>query len=577
MKFDKKKYIHYFIVLTAGVLLGWLIFGRGSSGQQDTLTDSEHSESEAEWWTCSMHPQIQQQEPGNCPICGMKLIPMKSGTTDTGPGQIEMSESAVKSAKIQTSFVELSQAEKEIFLQGKVLADERRISVQPAHFSGRIEKLYIAFEGEKVYAGQKLAVIYSPQLVTAQKELFEALKSIDTYPQLAEAARNKLKLWKLTDKQISEIENSGKVTEYFDVLADVSGYVTKLNISVGDYVKTGDVLFETVDLNKVWIVFDAYEKDLPFLKIGDKINFTVSSLADKSYETKISYIDPVIDPVKRTASVRTEINNRGSELKPEMFVSGKLSANLSHKKDALTVPKSAVMWTGKRSIVYVKVPNTEFPLFELREVSLGESLGNFYVITGGLKEGEEIVTNGTYTIDAAAQLNNKYSMMNPPDDLLKNVVPDYVSETPAKFKDQISRVLTAYLSMTESFVAADAGTVKKEASLFKNALTSVDMELIKGDAHQYWMTQLKVLNENIKKIIETNNIDTQRKAFKPFSAAMINVMKSFGVNKQTVYVQFCPMADDNKGGFWLSAESKILNPYFGDMMLHCGETKDTIQ
>ena len=133
---------------------------------------------------------------------------------------------------------------------------------------------------------------------------------------------------------IENIEKNGKVKEYFDVLADVTGYVSKRNVSVGEYVKTGDVLFEIVNLNRVWVVFDAYEKDLSFLKVGNNISFTVSSLSGKTFESKINYIDPVIDSQKRTAAVRTEISNSGGILKPEMFVSGKLTSSLSHKKDA---------------------------------------------------------------------------------------------------------------------------------------------------------------------------------------------------------------------------------------------------
>ncbi len=557
--------------------MGWMIFGGNNTETKDPHEGHDHSENEIDRWTCSMHPQINLPDEGDCPICGMDLIPVQSSVYETGSGQIEMSASAIKLAGIQTTFVEFSKAEKEIRLQGKIKADERRKSVQTAHFSGRIEKLYIAFEGEKIFKGQKLASIYSPQLLIAQKELFEALKSIDTYPQLVNAARNKLKLWKLTDKQISDIEKSGKVKEYFDVLADVTGFVSKRNVSVGEYVKTGDVLFEIVNLNRVWVVFDAYEKDLSFLKVGDKISFTVSSLSGKTFESKINYIDPVIDPQKRTAAVRTELSNSGGLLKPEMFVSGKLTTSLSHKKNALTIPKSAVMWTGKRSIVYVKVPNTDIPLFELREVRLGESLGAFYVIEKGLKEGEEIVTNGTYTLDAAAQLNNKYSMMNPPEELIKDPVPDYKNETPDEFRSQLNDVLTAYLSLKESLIAADASTSKKEALLIQSGLKNTNIKLLKGDAHKHWMKQLKILKDNLKEIISTENIDTQRKAFKPLSASIINVMQSFGINNKTVFVQFCPMADNDKGAYWLSTEQQISNPYFGDMMLRCGETKDTIQ
>ncbi len=576
MKTLKNKHLAINIgIFIIGILIGWLIIGGNEQTPETDHTGHNHAV-ENQTWTCSMHPQIKQPEPGDCPICGMDLIPITSNSGSSNPAQIEMSEEAIRLANIQTSLVELSSTEKEIFLQGKVEIDERLISTQSIHFAGRIEKLYVAFEGEKVRKGQKLATIYSPQLVTAQNELFEAIKSKESYPQLYTAAKNKLKLWKLTDNQISGIEKKGVVQENFDIRADVSGYVMKRAVSVGDYVKTGDMLFKIANLNRLWVVFDVYEKDLPFISINNKIDFSVNSLPSKSFSAKISYIDPVINPQKRTASIRTEIINTGGLLKPEMFVNGKLTANLSHRENAIVVPKSAIMWTGKRSIVYVKVPDTNIPVFELREIELGEPLGNFYVVTTGINEGDEIVTNGAFTVDAAAQLNSKYSMMNPPIKETKDEVPDNRKTTAEKFVKQLNVVLLSYLALKENLIAANAQSAKKEALTILNNLKKTNMMLLKGEAHEYWMTQLKILNKEAGIISKAGNIDTQRKSFKTFSDVMINLIKSYGLQSDKVYIQFCPMADNDNGAFWLSAQKQISNPYFGDMMLRCGETKDSI-
>jgi len=507
----------------------------------------------------------------------MDLILAKSSSASSSPAQIEMSEQAVKLANIQTEPVKLSSAKKEIHLQGKIEIDERRISTQSAHFPGRIEKLYVAFEGERILNGQRLASIYSPKLVTAQKELLEAAESKSEYPQLYTAAKNKLKLLKLSEEQIEQIENSGTVKEYFDIRADASGYITQKRVSPGDYIRAGEALFDVADLQKLWVKFDAYERDLPFISKGDKIEFTVSSVPSKTYSVKINYIDPIIDQQKRTASLRAEVANSDGTIKPQMFVQGKLSSSLKYAKEALVIPKSAVMWTGKRSVVYVKVPEADIPLFEFREIETGESLGNFYVVNNGLKEGEQVVTNGTFTVDAAAQLNSKYSMMNPPVKEKKEEVPDYSTERPDAFAKQLQSVLSVYLALTESLTAADSETAKKEAEKLLKALEKTDMSLLKGDAHDYWMMQSKIIKEQGKKIAGSKNIDTQRKAFKPFSQAIINTSKSYVPNGEPLYIQFCPMADDDAGAFWLSTQKEIANPYFGDMMLRCGETKDTIQ
>jgi len=252
-----------------------------------------------------------------------------------------------------------------------------------------------------------------PPLITAQEELFEAIKYQATNPALVESVRKKLKLWKLTDKQIAKMESSGKVQTELDILSDYSGIVTKRMVAVGDHVQEGNVLYEMVNLNRVWVIFDAYESDIPWIKLGDKITFSVPSIPGKTFTGKITFMDPVINPQTRVAYVRTELANPKQLLKPDMFSNGIIKTTLPNVKSALLIPKSAVLWTGKRAIVYVKDLDKEKPTFEYREIVLGEDAGSYYVVKEGLKEGEEIVTNGVFKIDAAAQLQGKPSMMNP--------------------------------------------------------------------------------------------------------------------------------------------------------------------
>jgi Cu(I)/Ag(I) efflux system membrane fusion protein len=278
--------------------------------------------------------------------------------------------------------------------------------------SGRIEKLFVTFTGENVKRGQPLATIYSPELLNAQQELIEATKMKDIQPAILEAVRDKLRLWKLTDEQIAQLENSGEVSPFIDVAATTSGIVISKNVNQGDYVNTGTVLFAIADLSKVWAVFDAYESDLPFLKIGDQVEYTLQSLPGKTFSGKISFINPILDSSTRTAKVRVETINPGMELKPEMYANAIIKSTLKQYNNEVVIPKSAILWTGKRSIVYVKQPDTDTPAFLLREIELGPSLGDSYVVLSGLSDGDEVVTNGAFTIDASAQLAGKRSMMN---------------------------------------------------------------------------------------------------------------------------------------------------------------------
>src|SRR5690606_4642231 len=255
--------------------------------------------------------------------------------------------------------------------------------------------------------------IYSPDLVTAQEELFEARKIKEIQPALFHAAKEKLKNWKLTDEQIDRILSSGNTIDQFPILANVSGYVTQKMVNLGDYVVKGDPIYEISDLSKVWVLFDVYESDLTWVKNGARLTFTIESIPGKTFNGRISYIDPVIDTKTRVTKARVETVNRNFQLKPEMFVSGTLEAKASNSQNAITVPKSAVMWTGKRSLVYVMQTSMQGVNFQMREVTLGAELGKSYIIESGLEPGEEIAVNGTFSIDAAAQLAGKPSMMSP--------------------------------------------------------------------------------------------------------------------------------------------------------------------
>ena len=411
-KFKTKSLIFYLSLIAIGGLAGYLI--STSAHQHIEPSPNQHIESsENQIWTCSMHPQIRKTEPGKCPLCGMDLIPLNTDESGSNPMAIQMSPTAMKLANVQTTIVGNQKPEKEIRLNGKVQPDERMVVSQSSHIPGRIEQLQVNFTGEFVQKAQTLATIYSPDLVMAQEELFEASKIKNSQPALYEAAREKLKNWKLTDKQINHLLTSEKKLENFPVTADVSGVVLSKNVNLGDYIQRGQTIYQIADLSKVWVLFDVYESDMTWIDKGDTVEFTVQSLPGEKFSAAVSFIDRVINPKTRVAQARVEMKNKGLKLKPEMFVSGVITSPLETEKEALVVPKSAVMWTGERSVVYVKGESEKGVLFTMREVTLGPALGDSYVIASGLETGEEIATKGTFSIDAAAQLSGKPSMMSP--------------------------------------------------------------------------------------------------------------------------------------------------------------------
>jgi Cu(I)/Ag(I) efflux system membrane fusion protein len=398
-----------FLLILAGLFLGWLFFHSNNK----TVNDQKSTpEAKKQIWTCAMHPQIKVDHAGKCPICGMELILLQNAGANVDSNAVVFSKEAMELANVSTSIVSHRKPVKEVRLYGKVQADERLLQNQVAHIGGRIEKLYVNFTGEPVRKGQLLAMIYSPDLITAQQELIEAAKSKQTQPDIYQAAMQKLMQWMLTENQIAQIEKSGKVKTDFEVYSNTSGIVTGKRVSTGDHVSEGSVLFDIANLSSVWVLFEAYESDLPFLKVGNTISFTLQAVPGTNFSANIQFIDPVIDPVNRVAKVRVEVSNVGGKLKPEMFATGVVKANLNEFKDKLVIPRSAVLWTGKRSIVYVKQPNAEEINFKMCEIELGPMLGNSYVVESGLTEGEEIVTDGTFSVDAVSQLAGKPSMMS---------------------------------------------------------------------------------------------------------------------------------------------------------------------
>ncbi|NMC40828.1 MAG: efflux RND transporter periplasmic adaptor subunit, partial [Bacteroidales bacterium] len=399
------------IFLVLGIFTGWLIF----HPEKAELSEHNHQSDTVQGpiWTCAMHPQIRMDKPGKCPLCGMDLIPLiqEAGGSEN-PAALHLTREAVQLANVMTAKVTGQKALKEVFLYGKVQEDERLNQSQVTHVSGRIEKLYVSFTGEPVREGQLVAQIYSPELITAQQELLEAAKLKAMQPELYYAAREKLRQLKLTDEQAESIERTGTIQTYIDIVSNTSGIVTSKPVNTGDYVNRGSVLFTVAGLSKVWVLFEAYESDLPFIRENQSVTFTLRAFPGKKFSGKVSFIDPVVNPVTRVSGIRVEATNSNGELKPGMFASGIISTDLPEYNNSYVIPGSAVLWTGRRSVVWLKLADRDEPVFMMRQVTLGPSTKNGYVVLSGLSEGDEIVVNGAFSIDAAAQLEGKPSMMN---------------------------------------------------------------------------------------------------------------------------------------------------------------------
>jgi Cu(I)/Ag(I) efflux system membrane fusion protein len=315
----------------------------------------------------------------------------------------------------------------DVALVGKVTYDEGRVSRIAAWVPGRVERLHVDYVGYEVTAGEPMVELYGPALLAAQQELLQSLgahrdavaagkpRLIEATSEVLEAVRERLRLWGLSGVQVAEIENRGVAAPRVTIESPTGGTVVEKGVTEGSYVSTGQMLFTIADLSVVWVELSAYESDLPWLSEGQPVEFATTAFPGRTFTGTLSFVEPVVNPVTRTVTVRAEVANGDGALKPDMFVRATArSAHHAHDGTApLVIPATAPLLTGKRAVVYVELSGTDAPAFEGREVVLGPRAGDYYVVISGLHEGERVVSEGAFKIDSALQIRAKPSMMSP--------------------------------------------------------------------------------------------------------------------------------------------------------------------
>jgi len=570
-----KKWGVYLVLVLSGLVLGYLVFGTTETPKD--ANDKMAMNAESGRWTCSMHPNVDGEENGTCPLCAMDLVYMSNNQGSLAENQFKMNEDAMALANIQTTLVGAMNSDGvSLKLSGIVTTNKETDAIQTTLFDGRVDALYPNYVGKKVRSGQEIGKVYSPELYLAQDKLLTSVSYKDTHKRLYAAARNTLGLWKMTDKQIDEMIAKGEPMLNFPLYADVTGTVTEVVAEEGNYYKQGDALYRVSDLRSVWVVLDAYEEQLSLLKVGQEVELGFAAIPNEKITAKISFVEPIMHEDKRTLSVRILLKNDNGKLKPGMFAEAEIKAKFSDT-NILAVPRTAVLWTGKRSVVYKK-PFPDQPIFELAEVELGQRLSENYEIISGLSIGDEIVIEGAFTIDAAAQLMGKTSMMNRErqhDHGMPNGNMDIKDTEDLKplgidADNGIGQLLEDYFRLKDAMVATDYKTAVQQAGTFHHSLEAVLRNDVSNS--QSW----KTIQKQTKGLMNTKDMKSLRDQFKPFSSDLIRLVGSMKNLPATIYVQFCPMADNNKGASWMSLQEEIKNPYFGDKMLSCGVVKAEI-
>jgi Cu(I)/Ag(I) efflux system membrane fusion protein len=399
------------IVLLGFTVTSLALWGCGKSMEKES--DKSHAESHtADIYTCPMHPSARSDKPGACPICHMTLVKVTSdeAAQDTEPGHsgLSLSASRLVLANVATQSVERSNLIKTMTAVGKMDIAEPNNQQITARYAGRVERLLVSFVGENVRQGQLVAEIYSPDAIAAQREYLVALEnqpgitetSAETYSgaNVLQQSKRKLKLWDFADDQIDQLSKTREARTVVPIYSPVAGTVIRKNINAQAYVSAGEALFDVANLQSLWLQFDLYEAELSAARIGQKVTATVDAFPSEPFQGTISFISPLVEPTTRTVRVRASVDNRGLKLKPEMFARVLLHVPLPK---TIVVPASAVMSTGKRTVVWVEASPRHF---EPRAVVLGERAGDFYQVLEGLAEGETIATTGSYLIDSESQL-----------------------------------------------------------------------------------------------------------------------------------------------------------------------------
>ena len=622
---------------------------------EERAGEAPTAEAQETIWTCPMHPQIRRPEAGDCPLCGMDLVRLEGDAAASTPldqRRLSLSPAAVALAQVETALVRREAVARSVRMIGKLDFDETAMRTIAARVPGRLERLYVDYTGVPVRAGDHLVHLYSPDLLNAQEELFAARERLTTTadevsPFLAqsnrrayEAVREKLLLWGLTEAQVAEIEERGTPEDRMSITSPSSGVVVEKFLDEGAYVQTGTRIYRIADLGRLWALLDAYEQDLATLRYGQQVLIEVEAQPGTVLDGLISFIDPVVDEVARTAKVRVNIDNSDGRLKPGMFVRAIAQAPLGADGRALApefagkwvspmhpeivkdepgqcdvcgmdlvsaealglagregdvelplvVPASAVLVTGKRAVVYVQVPETEEPTFEGREVRLGPRADEHYVVLEGLAAGERVVVHGAFRIDSSMQLRAKPSMMSQPAEPARSRALAGESEGTGEpgddplNADEAAALRAAVQPLVAHYLALQTALAGDEHAAAQSTWEELRAELAALDDESLAHTPLADLRDALGEALDQppngTSLEELRERFEPLSAALIALATALERGgeplERTLDVVHCPMAFENRGASWLQASGAVANPYFGGAMLRCGDVERTL-
>jgi membrane fusion protein, copper/silver efflux system len=509
------------------------------------------------YYQSPMHPQVKSDRPGNCTICGMKLVPVYEGETGGAVGGVRLSQQAANVIHVATASVVRQPIQRTIRVAGMIDDDDsahRRLS---AYVEARIEKLHVNYVGAEVEAGQPLAELFSRELIVARGEYTLATKmpAGSDRENAISATRQKLRRLGLTAEQVEKLP--GQTGDTFGIIAPISGTVVARNVYEGQYVKEGDVLFEIADFTKMWFVFEAYERDLAWIRVGQSVEIVTPSVPGKVYRAPIAFIDPNLNPETRSARIRVVLDNphvgdparHRHELLHKVYAEGRITVET---EPVLTIPRSAVLNPDSAPLVYLARGEAGY---EPRGVLLGRVGDDVWEVLDGLDEKDRVVTTGNLLIDAQAQLERGSPA--------PSVVPlDATQQAAAR------KFIEAIAATGRALAADDLAAHNASIPALQASATEVGAALPHGRL------------SSATNISAAKDLVSARKQFYPLSMAAADLVPSLrraAPDLAKIKVFQCPMAKsavpsaETNEGRWVQLEGPLRNPFFGAEMLECGE------
>lgn len=650
-------------------LLAAFAIGRCSGGSTAEPAPGSTAPTAAADWTCPMHPQVVQPEFGACPLCGMDLVPQDAAAG--GPPAVHLDPATAALAGVVTAPVERRALEFELPLIGTVALDTATIRAVTITVPGRIERLFVDSVGMDVREGDHLYELYSPGLLSAQEEIVAAAErftraasgesgfALESAERSYLAARSKLRLWGLSSSQVDEIEMRGQASDRVEFRSAYAGTVVEHTSQVGDYVHAGGQVMTLANLEHLWVELEAYEQDLPFLRYGQTVGLSADALPGETLEGTVTLIEPEVDRVTRTAVVRVHVLDPHRRLKPGMFVRAAARVSVDERGRArgpnlagkwispmhpevvadgpglctvcgmdlvpaedlglvsaaggepLVVPRTAVLTTGRRALVYVEHEADGERSYRPREVRLGPLAGAWYVVLEGLEPGERVAVQGAFRLDSEMQLAAGPGLLSLPSGSIPDAplgVPEGAAAAapgshsahghgddghgaPVEHEQPAAAVTHGDGGHAEPAPAAEAAGPGRHAELWEayleastaladddsiRARSALDrLAVAAGEASASAPDEralIAAIAEAAGRPTGMADMAAQRVAFDDISEAALALLESAGNRAAApLRVAFCPMAFNDRGARWLqSADGPLANPYFGDLMLRCG-------